>query len=106
MKVKVTETMCSELNKALGNMGTTSISEFQFVSLNPYQSFDNDETDLGFDYAGNWVRHAIKVVYKDECYAMPNYIATSDLVRIFRREKMKYYGVRDFAYDVIAEYEV
>lgn len=106
MKVKVTKSMYKELNKALKNQDATSIYEFQFVNLNPNWNFDLDDTDLHLDNEGNWVCYAIKVVYKDECYAMPNYISTADLRNIFKKYNCDGYYLEQFLNNVIDEYEV
>lgn len=83
MKVKATKTMAAFLRK--------SIPEYDFLLSEFYPEnyalyVDHDIYRNEIDYKPSTGRFsAIKVVYPSELFAMPQYLTTIDLTRIFRR---------------------
>lgn len=82
MKVQVTKTLCKELKK---NIKSFDI-EYIELPLNQYKStIDFDIYDHEIDYNfEKGVFKAFKIIYPYDCYALPQYITTKDLKRLFK----------------------
>ena len=93
MKVKATKTMVKELKKHLPegyNITLEKMSERQFalyVDINTY----NHEHDYNINDGKFSV---IKIIYPYEYYAMPKYITTKDLSKIFKTCNKTWEGIR------------
>lgn len=84
MRVEASKTMTRELKKAITGY------EFCYIELNPdayswnVASIWDNEIDLKYTKEGKPVFRAIKVIYPPEFYAMPYYLTTRELNKIFR----------------------
>jgi hypothetical protein len=92
MKVKVTNAMAKEIKKALS--GIAENVTFGKMNMDLYKW--NVDTDLfshedDFDMNTNKFK-VIRIDYPGDCYAIPAYVTTQDLVMIFRNSDRTYDG--------------
>lgn len=85
MKVKVSKVMAKTLNKGCHNMHVA----YDVLSAKTYERLvdcDLFKHDSDFTYNDDGVLcvKVLRIVYPGECYAMPQYASTSDLVRIMK----------------------
>ena len=93
MKIQVSKAMAKELNKAIG------FCDISYIEMRPETyswnvSVDSylNEIDLKFDREGRNVFKVLKIVYPPEFYAMPAYLTTRDLNRIYRESDRTWDG--------------
>lgn len=89
MKVKATKKICHELLKAAKKADYTSIQDVFIDTAKPdfYARYVDDDLFHALDYgdydASTGLIKFIKVVYKEDCYAVNRYFTTYDLVKEF-----------------------
>lgn len=84
MNIATTKTLAREMNKCRPAC-VEMISREQLTESNYYLSVGlNSSTDRDYDY-NTGLYNVIEIIYKSSCYAMPRYLTTEDLVKIFRR---------------------
>jgi hypothetical protein len=94
MKCKVTKTMCKELNKAIKDdycIEKVYYIEYTAEEYKYYVNFQYLFDDyIWSDWRPEKNKFAVLLIeYKADCYAMPQYAATSDLQEIIRDCKEK-----------------
>lgn len=85
MVVKVSKVMVKFMNENVLN-GTGMVADYCEMSQQNYElyvHYDLFSHENDFN-AKNGKMKAIKILYPDEYYAMPKYLTTNDLVRVFR----------------------
>ena len=107
MNIATTKTLAREMNKRRPEC-VEMISREQFTECDYYLSVGlNSSTDSDYDYnTGRY--NVIEIVYKAGCYAMPRYLTTEDLIKIFRRaaRNSKAVTLEQFAEEFNAEIEI
>lgn len=106
MKVQATKTMKDFLNMHLNDIG-----RFNYIKMSPaaYEIHVNsaawysNNNDLLTDRAGFNYYRVIILEYAPECYALPAYISTNDLLNVFKRSDKTAAG---FINEMRAAYEV
>lgn len=84
MKIEVTKKMVNVLNKAAKESGAEMKFIFETMTERAYSIYVNAlASGRDYDYEKG-VFKVIKVLYPDEYYAMPNYLATEDLEKLYR----------------------
>ena len=84
MNIATTKTLAREMNKRRPDC-VEMISREQLTESNYYLSVGlNSSTDRDYDY-NTGLYNVIEIIYKSSCYAMPRYLTTEDLTKIFRR---------------------
>ena len=86
MKVKVTKVMTSEINKYFKKNGIGYTAYFVEYTPNEYSIYVGSTMCHEDDY--DWTKNvmkAIKIAYPDSYYAMPRYLTSNDLYKLFRK---------------------
>ena len=94
MKVLATKTMVNAINEFLKENGKDARAVYETMSRRAFEiNVDFDIWDNERDYlpASDKMR-AIKIVYPVEYYAMPRYLTSAALVKLFRRSDKSYNG--------------
>jgi hypothetical protein len=92
MKVKATAAMAKEIKKAL-----TGIAEDVFIvkmDVDNYRhtvDFEPLYHENDYNYSTNKFQ-AIKIIYRPDFYAMPEYVTTNDLIKIFHDSDRTFEG--------------
>lgn len=84
MKVKVTKVMTDEINKYFQKNGIGYTAYFVEYSPTEYNIYVGSSMCHENDY--DWTKNkmkAIKIAYPDNYYAMPRYLTTDDLYKMF-----------------------
>ena len=105
MLVQVSKKMVNELNKAAARPAgvTFYYTEFSVDAFRAYVDFDlwDHENDLKFDKEGRNVFKVISATYDPEYYAMPQYLTTNDLLRIYKRSNKTFDGFISAVYEEV-----
>ncbi len=85
MKVKVSRPMVKALNETLEQHGMKAVlQEFTVDQYRQYVDYDVYRNETDYSEKKNKMR-AIVLHYPDSCYAMPAFITTRDLSKVFKR---------------------
>lgn len=97
MKVLATKTMTREINKALHANGEKMRAEYVTMSRRAFSFYvDSDIWENERDYMPDTDEmRAIKILYPHEYYAMPQYLTSAELVRIFQKSDKTFDGFMD-----------
>lgn len=94
MKVQATKTMTKAINDFLKENGERMRAIYETMSRRAFEiNVDFDFWDNERDYlpASDKMR-AVKIVYPVEYYAMPRYLTSAALVKLFRKSDKSYNG--------------
>ena len=101
MKVKATNPMKTAINAALNGEAVASIEKLTpdvfraFIDFSLFDHLEDYNTKTG-------LYQVIKITYPPECFAVPQYLTTKDLARIFRNSDRSYNGFFEALRDYIA----
>lgn len=103
MNVQVSKTMTNAINEYFKQNGIPYAAIYETMSRNAY-ALNVDMFDFnGDDYLPQTDKmRAIKILYPVEDYALPRYITTRELVRVFRKSNKTLAGFMGNLCDEIA----
>lgn len=82
MKVKASQVMVKELKKHIQEYSIT-LEKLSERAFSLYVDIDSYKHDADYNI-NTGLFNVIKVSYPYECYAMPKYITTADLLKVFK----------------------
>lgn len=102
MKVLATKTMTKAINDFLKQSGERMRAVYETMSRRAFETnVDFDFWDNERDYLpASGEMRAIKIVYPSEYYALPRYLTSAALVKLYRRSNGTY---KDFMREVLEE---
>lgn len=104
MKVQATKSMTRAINDYLKSKGEKMVAVYETMSREAYKI----KVDFGIwsnenDYLpASGEMRAIKIVYPSEYYAMPQYLTSAALVKIFRKTDKTFNGFMSAVLDEIS----
>lgn len=104
MKVQATKSMTRAINDYLKSKGEKIVAVYETMSREAYKI----KVDFGIwgnesDYLpASGEMRAIKIVYPSECCAMPQYLTSRELVKIFRKSDETFDGFMDGVLNAIS----
>lgn len=104
MRVQATKVMTNAINKYLQEHGEKMRAEYRTASPEHYKTYvDYDLWNNEGDYLPEQARmRYIQIIYPEHFYAMPGYLTTRELLKIFKKSDKTYNGFMDAVLEAIS----